>query len=215
MIDHWPLMGLRLTIGDVELRLPDDQELAQLADVAARGVHAPGDRPFLNAWTDGTPAEAARRFVQRHWGHRAEWTPQRWELELAVFHDGRPVGCQGMWASDFATVREVTTGSWLGMEHHGQGIGTRMRGAVLGLAFAGLGSEFAMSMSFEDNHAPLGVSRKFGYRPDGITRDALHGKVMVSRRLRLSRQDWESGNPEPVMITGLDPCRELFGLTGD
>jgi RimJ/RimL family protein N-acetyltransferase len=40
---------------------------------------------------------------------------------------------------DFAVLREVHTGSWLGQRYQGQGLGTEMRSAVLHLGFAGLG----------------------------------------------------------------------------
>jgi RimJ/RimL family protein N-acetyltransferase len=211
LIDHWPLLGLRVRTARLELRLPNEEELAELADVAAEGVHEPGDRPFLRPWTHGSPAERARSVVQVHWRRRAEWTPQGWALDLVVFRDGRPVGVQDMWAEDFRTLREVATGSWLGLKHQGQGIGTEMRAAALHLAFAGLGAEYARSASFVHNPAPLAVSRKLGYQPDGITRDILDGQVVVSQRLRLSRADWESRERPEVTISGLESCRWQFG----
>lgn len=59
-------------------------------------------------------------------------------------------GLQEMRAVDFAVTREVATGSWLGRRFHGKGIGTEMRGAVLYLAFAGLGARYARSSVFVD-----------------------------------------------------------------
>jgi RimJ/RimL family protein N-acetyltransferase len=214
LIDHWPLKGLRVNTADLELRLPTEDELAELADLAARGVHPPNSRPFLTPWTDLPPAERARHVVQSHWHRLGAWTPQDWALELAVFHHGRPVGIQEMRAQDFTIRREVTTGSWLGLEHQGRGIGTEMRSAILHLAFAELGCVEATTASFTDNLASLGVSRKFGYRPDGITRDILHGRVVVSQRLRLSQQEWELTDHPQVTVSGLQGCVELFG-SGD
>ncbi|MQA78877.1 MAG: GNAT family N-acetyltransferase [Streptosporangiales bacterium] len=211
MMDHWPMKGLRVTTARLEMRLPTEDELAELAEVAARGVHPPGSRPFLSPWTDQPPAAQARHVIQQHWGRLGEWTPGDWALELAVFHEGRAVGIQDMRAEEFPIRREVITGSWLGLEHQGRGIGTEMRAAILHLAFAELGCQSATTMSFDDNLASLGVSRKFGYRPDGITRDVLDGKVVVSQRLRLSRDDWESTDRPPVTVTGVRPCLELFG----
>ncbi|MGW3043705.1 GNAT family N-acetyltransferase [Kitasatospora sp. NPDC001159] len=116
-----------------------------------------------------------------------------------------------MRAQDFAVRREIDSGSWLGLEHQGLGIGTEMRAAMLHLAFAELGALSATSASFSDKHSALAVSRKLGYRPDGITRHTLDGRVVESRRLRLSREDWQ-GPPVPVTVTGLTAaCRELFG----
>jgi len=213
LIDHWPLVGLRVRTDRLELRLPTDDELAELADLAARGVHRPDERPFLTPWTDLPPRELARGVVQRHWRDRGLWTPYQWTLELAVFAHGRPVGVQQMRARDFAVLREVKSASWLGLEHQGRGVGSEMRAAMLHLAFAGLDAEHAVTESFTDNPAPLAVSRKLGYRPDGISRDVLDGQVRVSQRLRLTRRDWATSDRPAVTVEGLDDrCRELFGL---
>lgn len=91
--------------------------------------------PFLVPWTARPPAEVARSVVQRHCQQLGEWSPEKWSLDLAVFRDGVPVGRQNIRARDLAVTREVSTGSWVGKRHHGQGIGTEMRAAVLHLAF--------------------------------------------------------------------------------
>lgn len=212
LTDHWPLLGLRVRTARLELRLPAEEELAALADLAARGVHEPGERPFLRPWTDLPPAERAREVTQRHWRRRGTWTPRDWILDLVIFENGRPVGVQELAARDFATLREVSTGSWLGRDHQGKGIGTEMRSAALHLAFAGLNAAEATTASFTDNAAPLRISRKLGYRPDGITRDVLHGRPVVSQRLRLTRTDWELTDRPQVTIDGLEPCLGQFGL---
>ena len=212
LAEHWPLLGLRIQVGAVELRLPTDAELAGLADVAASGIQKAGARTFLTPWTDLPPAERARFVVQDAWENRGRWTPDRWSLNLAVFADGLPVGMQDLRASSFGLLREVATSSWLGLGHQGSGIGTAMRHAVLHLAFAGLSASDATTASFVDNPAPLGVSRKLGYTDDGITRDLLHGAVVVSQRLRLTRERWAALDRPPVTITGLEPCLPLFGL---
>ncbi|GAA0357698.1 GNAT family protein [Microbispora corallina] len=211
LIDHWPLLGLRLRTGRLELRLPDEEELAELADVAAKGVHEPDRRPFLRPWSDLPPAERAREVVQRHWRRRGSWTPRDWSLDLTVFEDGHPVGIQQVGAQDFGILREVRTGSWLGLEHQGRGIGRSMRSAVLHLAFAGLGASEATTMSFADNPAPLRISRRLGYRPDGIARDIVDGEAVVTERLRLTRSDWELTDRPEVSVAGLGPCLALFG----
>jgi RimJ/RimL family protein N-acetyltransferase len=114
-----------------------------------------------------------------------------------------------MGARQFAVLREVRTTSWFGHTHHGQGYGTEARTALLHLAFAELGAEAALSEVFQDNHASQAVSRKLGYRPDGISRDALHGEAVVSDRLRLTRADWRQSND--VRVEGLESCRSFFG----
>jgi len=118
-------------------------------------------------------------------------------------------------AHDFAVLREVATGSWLGLEHQGEGIGTEMRAAVLHLAFAGLGAVSAISGAFSDNGASLGVSRKLGYAADGITREVRRGQAATTQRLRIDARAWRRNQTVPVTIDGLEPCLPMFGLSGD
>lgn len=216
LTDHWPLRGLRVRTGRLELRLPDEEELARVAETAARGVHPPDARPFLTPWTDRPPRELARYVVQRHWARLGAWTPADWALELVVFADGEPVGIQDVRAADFAVRREVVSGSWLGLAHQGHGYGREMRAAMLHLAFAGLGAESAASLSLLDNPASAAVSRALGYREDGITRDARDGRPVTSQRYRLSRADWSAAPARlPATVEGLTPsCLELFGAAG-
>ncbi|MFJ8623373.1 GNAT family N-acetyltransferase [Kitasatospora sp. NPDC093550] len=215
LIDHWPLAGLRVASPRLELRLPTEGELAQVAGLAARGVHPPRERPFLTPWGELPPAERARHVLQMHWRSLGRWTARDWTLSLAAFHEGRAVGVQVVRAEEFGIRREFSSGSWLGLEHQGRGLGTEMRAAVLHLLFDGLGARFATSVAFTDNHASLAVSRKLGYREDGIERDVLDGRVVESRRLRLSREDWARHARVPVDVTGLtDACRAMVGATG-
>ncbi len=190
LIDHWPLAGLRVTTPRLELRLPNDEELAALADLAADGVHAPDRMPFTVPWSDAPGPRRARSVVQYHcWLRRCDWTPDDWSLNLAVFRDGRPVGTQELSGRDFGVLGVVGSGSWLGLRHQGQGVGTEMRAAILHLAFAGLGAREAVTAAFEDNARSRGVSRRLGYAPDGVCRVVSRGRPATLRRLRLARAD--------------------------
>lgn len=68
---HWPLCDLRLRTERLELRLPTDDDLRTLAEVALTGVHDPDEMPFCTPWTrqpDGTRIhviEGRRRVEQR------------------------------------------------------------------------------------------------------------------------------------------------------
>ncbi len=210
---NWPLTGLRLRTSRLELCWPTPADLEALAALAFEGVHDPAVQPFMVAWTDAPPAERARSVLQYHWRQWGSWTPEDWTMDLVVSLDGQVVGTQGMTGRNFAVCREVATGSWLGRQHHGQGIGTEMRAAVLALAFDGLGAEYATSAAFSDNPASLAVSRKLGYADDGIERLVVRGKPVVSRRLRLDRGTWLARKSVPVEIIGLEPCLPLLGLT--
>ena len=48
----WPLFRLRLATDRLELRPPTDDEVAELARVARRGIHGDDVMPFANGWTD-------------------------------------------------------------------------------------------------------------------------------------------------------------------
>ena len=123
LVRLWPAAGVRVRSGDLELRWIDDELLLDLAAVAARGVHDPGTMPFEHPWTRGTPDEVARSVLAYQWDARARVSPSKLVLELGVLADGVPVGVQGLVADDWHVLRRAQTGSWLGIEHHGRGIG--------------------------------------------------------------------------------------------
>jgi RimJ/RimL family protein N-acetyltransferase len=211
LTDVFPAYGLVLRTPRLELRLPSPEQLAALGELAAEGVHDPALMPFTVAWTDLAPVPRARAVVQHHWEVLSRLGPDRWTLAFAVLAGGEPAGFQDVTGADFAVTREVATGSWLGLRHHGRGIGTEMRAAVLHLAFAGLGAGWATSAAATDNPASLAVSRKLGYAEDGVERVAVRGVVSEHVRLRLSRAAWETHRSVPVTIGGLDACRDLLG----
>jgi RimJ/RimL family protein N-acetyltransferase len=208
----WPLLDVRLTTPSVTLRCRDDDELATLARLAAGGVHGPSERPYLVPWTEGIPDQTARHVVQQHWRRRGEWSVTAWALELGVFRDDQPVGIVALRGRDFPELREVKTESWLGLDHHRQGLGTAARSALLHLAFDGLGAERAVTEVFQDNVGSQGVSRRLGYRHDGVSHDVRDGEVVISDRLRLDREDWYGADRVEVDVSGLAPCLPFFGL---
>jgi RimJ/RimL family protein N-acetyltransferase len=211
LTDVWPLFGLVLRTPRLELRLPSLEQLAALAELAGQGVHDRAEMPFLVPWTDLPPGPRGRSVMQYQWRQWGELSPERWTLEFAVLAGGEPVGIQGVGGTEFAVTREVHTGSWLGRRHHGRGIGTEMRAAVLHLAFAGLGADWAVSSALSGNAASIGVSRKLGYADDGISVQAVRGQRRTDHRFRIDRQTWAARQTVPVEIEGLEPCRELLG----
>ncbi|MEU5101551.1 GNAT family protein [Streptomyces sp. NPDC021354] len=208
---YWPPFGLRLTTPRLELRLPDLALLDEMAALAATGVHDPAEMPFSIPWTDAPPEQVGRSSFQHLLGTIAEWRPEKWNMSLVVLREGKVVGRQDLFATDFAVTREAETGSWLGLAHQGQGIGTEMRAAVAHLAFEGLGARSVISGAMVENARSLAVSRRIGYRPDGIEVLSVRGQARTIQRLRLERADWEAHRAVPVRVTGLEPCLELFG----
>lgn len=181
LVDLWPIYRVRITTPRLQLRLPTESELAELADVAGKGVHNLPERPFLTPWTEGGPLDRARFVLREHWENLAGWAVDRWALDLGAYtRDNQPPGMVSIRARDFAVVREVTTSSWLGLPHHGSGFGTEAWLGLLELAFGHLDAEAALTEVFQDNLASQRVSRRLGYEPDGISRDA-RGTEVASR----------------------------------
>ena len=197
----------------LELRLPDEAELRALVGVAEAGVHPPEEMPFEVAWTDGIGKPGfAESFIGFHLGLREAWAPEAWSLDLGVFADGEPMGCQGMRAVRFIETRRVVTGSWLGRRYQGRGYGTEMRAAVLELAFAGLGADVAVSGHADGNRQSMRVSEKLGYETVGEGFVEPRGYPIRQFELELTRELWAASKRIPVELDGVESSLALFGL---
>lgn len=210
MTDPWPLRGLVLRTPRLELRPDDDPGLHELAALADAGVHPEDEMPFVVPWTRS--ADLGRMVLQYQWRCRAELAPDSWTVNFLVRVDGAVIGTQGLSARSFGVLREVATGSWLGMAHQGRGYGTEMRAAVLVFAFDHLGARTARSAAFVDNVASHAVSRRLGYRTDGTELRVREGAFTTDVRLLLgptgfARPDWE------LQVDGVEPCLALLGAT--
>ncbi|HEY7431255.1 MAG TPA: GNAT family protein [Streptosporangiaceae bacterium] len=209
----WPLFGLRLRCREVTLRLVRESDLPHLA--ASR----PDDyehHPRAEMFDGLDPGENGRRLTcQEYWRSLGTWSPSSWCLDLAVEQDGAVVGVQSLEGEDFPVVRTVDSGSWLIPPVRGRGIGVAMRTAVLGLAFDHLGAVAAISSTTDDNAASLGVSRRIGYRDNGVSlNNSGHGPIELTH-LRLTAGQWRaSGLGRDVTVAGFEPCRPWFGLAG-
>lgn len=84
LVDLWPIYRVRITTPRLQLRLPTESELAELADVAGKGVHNPTERPFLTPWTEGGPLDRARFVLREHWANLAGWAVDRWAFDFGV-----------------------------------------------------------------------------------------------------------------------------------
>jgi RimJ/RimL family protein N-acetyltransferase len=202
-----PLTRLRLHTPRLELRLATIKELRQLYQVAAAGIHDHDFMPFEFAWTDDLEEEA---FLDYHASRLAESRPDDWRLELVAFHDGQPVGVQGITGRDFGATRAAGTGSWLGRPWQGRGLGTEQRTAALTFCFDVLGAERAISGALAGNEASLGVSRKLGYEQVGTSTVSPRGTPVAHADLVLERSRFRPA--VPVQIAGFD--RDLLAWFG-
>ena len=154
---------------------------------------------------------STQKSLRAYWQAQGQWSAQDWVLQLVVVVDGERVGLQALEGKDFAVRRTVDSYSWLVPSVRGQGVGKRMRAAVLELAFAHLGAEVAVSEAWEDNAASLGVSRSLGYRDNGIELHRRGSGPGRMQRLLLERAAWRP--PEPVTVAGLEACLPLLGIS--
>jgi RimJ/RimL family protein N-acetyltransferase len=206
----WPLFDLVVRTPRLEWRLPRDEDFADLIAMVDAGIHDPDLMPFTHPWTDQEPAARALSAAQHWWRARALWSVDDWAFTGAVFVEGRPVGVQGMLAKQFRIVRSVESGSWLGQDHQGQGLGREMREAMLHLAFAGLGAQEALSGAFEDNAPSLATSRAVGYVENGEALMSRRDEAARIVRFRLDRATWEGRRRDDIEIAGLESCRHMF-----
>lgn len=168
--------------------------------------------PFGFAWTDQPQPQLERSSMQYWWATRANWKPEAWILDFGVWLDGVLVGTQGLKGENFQVMRTVGTGSWLGLAHQRQGIGTAMRSAVLSFAFDHLGARIATSSAFRDNVSSQGVSRALGYVENGIEWMAPRGVPREMVRYLMTAEMWRSRERALVSVSGLDECRAMFGI---
>lgn len=207
---YWPLFDLRIMTQRIEIRLPNDEELAELAHLASKGIHDPATMPFLHPWTDEPSPALERGLMQWGWRHRAEWSPNHWTFNGAVFVGDEVVGVQSLMADQFAVERTVKTGSWLGRAHQGQGIGREMRSAILSFAFETLGAREALSGGFVDNEVSLRVSRALGYEESGRRTIDRRGQPAEMMEFRLDVAKWRQSARTVTQVAGFQVCRDFF-----
>lgn len=206
-----PLLGLRITAGPVELRGITDDLLGPLAELAMRGIHDEGSMPFETPWTRTTDVDMPRQYAQFHWRVRADFSVEKWLMPLAVLWEGQLAGTQGLTARNYLVTRTGVTGSWLGREFQGRGIGTAMRQVMCAFAFDCLDAECITSSANMDNPASLAVSRKVGYQDNGLDITCIEGKSVESRRFILKPADLIRF-PQALTVIGLPEFRHSIGL---
>ena len=211
----WPPFDLEVRTPRLTLRPITDDVAVELAALAARGIHDPGFMPFAMPWTRAESPRLERQALQFYWRCRAELSPAAWNLNFGVVVDGAVVGTSGIVATDFTRLRQFETGSWLGRDHQGRGLGTEMRLATLTLGFVGFGAELALTGAWHDNRPSLGVTRRLGYREQGWRR-ALRDAERPDRLLgfEMPRAHFEAHlRRDDIELVGVEAVRELLEIT--
>jgi RimJ/RimL family protein N-acetyltransferase len=211
---YWPLFDLEVRTPRLAMLPIDDDRAVQLAALAAKGIHDPGFMPFAMPWSRSESPVLERRALQYFWRCRAETSPASWNINFAVVVDGTVVGTTGLVATDFGRMRQFETGSWLGREHQGRGIGKQMRVATLALGFDGFGAEWATTGAWHDNGPSLGVTRSLGYTEVG-TRRQLRDDTAPDRLVgfEMPRAHYEGAlRRDDIELVGVEPVKQLLEI---
>ena len=209
----WPPFGLNISCGPVTLSPVRDADIPELDALVHGGIHPPTEMPFYFPWTGGSPGEVRLRLMQYHLAKRAAMSPASWTLETTVRFDGEAVGCQSISTTDYIVTKTGETGSWLAMKHHGRGIGTLMRQTLCTFMFDHLDAAEITSGAFVDNPASLAVSRKVGYKENGLTRlKRRDGEMALNQKLVLTAEALNRPECE-LKVEGVSDLREFLGLT--
>lgn len=212
---YWPLFDLVVTTPRLTLRYPDDELLIELVAVAARGIHDPATMPFGIPWTDLESPEFEREALKFHWRSKAEVSPTNWRIPLVVIVDGEVVGASDIVTADYAVLRSFETGSWLGREFQGQGIGKEMRLATLTLGFDGFGAVEATTGAWADNARSLGVTTSLGYTYRGVRRAVRRDRPDDQVSYAMDRDHFATLRRDDIVVDGAADCFDLLGIPAD
>ena len=201
----WPLMSLEVSTPILTLHYITDDLGAELAQLAAEGVHDPAAMPFSTPWTDAPSPELKPNTLRFYWRNRADTTVEHWDLNLAVIVDGAVVGMCSVEADMFATRRSAETGSWLGRRHQRQGIRREMRHAFAKTVVAQTAACFAHSFAKTPNWSAFSLvtsSQSIDCFSGCAGRAGLDELVgLLDRHLRDERRGLQHGG---LHLAGLD-----------
>lgn len=211
MADVWPLADLQVVTPRLVLRYVTDEVGEQLAALAAKGIHDPATMPFSEPWTDVPSPQLERNALQFYWRNRAELSPARWNLDLAVLADDEVVGMCSVHAEAFAQNRSLTTGSWLGRAYQGRGLGKEMRQAALHLIFAGFDADVALTRAWHDNAASLAVTRSLPYVETGTTVEIRRDRPDTMLTFEMTSGRWATVRRGDIRLVGIEAVRTQLG----
>lgn len=215
LAEHFPAFALEVRTPRLTLRFPDDGDLVDLAELGTRGVHPPDQMPFTVPWTRVPVPFQQRNTIQFFWQQRLTLQGDVPSITLVTVVEDEIVGTQGLMTSSWKGTRTIETGSWLGLEFQGRGIGKEMRLAALHLAFDGFGAERCVTSAYADNPSSIAVTEALGYRPNGTMLTARDGAPTELVHYTMDRADFDAIRRDDIEIVGADPVVQLFGTERD
>ncbi len=212
LAEIWPFYGLIVKTERLEMRVPLEGELVELAKVA-RVIQPEGEQPYQWPWMYEPSPKMELELFRQCRKNFVHWDRDDWKFELGVFLDGKPIGIQTLLARNFKITKRVEHGAWLGLEYHSQGYGTEARIAMLELVFERMGALEAHSDYLEGNKKSAGVSYKLGFVDNGKEYAEHCGEQVIRHYVTLTREVWQkSMHPSGASITGYEPCLEWMGI---
>jgi RimJ/RimL family protein N-acetyltransferase len=202
----FPLFQLKIKSEQLELRLANEEEIGELADLAFKNILPKEQSHFFTTdWSQNTD-DFQLKFVEHHWQKRFQWSVENWQFLSIIFLDNNPIGVMELASiNDFRKTRSVITGSWLLTEYQGQGLGRQARAMILSFAFNELQAEICRSAAHKDNYLSNKVSSSLGYQLDGT--DSVHG-VDDMVRYKLNKENWL--DDLSVQVEGFEICKQMF-----
>ncbi|WP_445168965.1 GNAT family N-acetyltransferase [Mycolicibacterium sp. Dal123E01] len=213
MAHLWPLFDLQVVTPRLVLRYVSDALSARLAALAAKGIHDPATMPFSEPWTDVPSPLLERNSLQYYWRNRAEMSVERWNLDLAVLVEESVVGMCSVHAEGFPQNRSLTTGSWLGLAHQGQGLGKELRQAALHLIFTGFDADVAVTRAWHDNAASLGVTHSLPYTETVRTVEDRRDRPDIMVGFAMTPERWATVRRDDIRLVGIEAVRAQLGTT--
>ncbi|MHA7860640.1 GNAT family N-acetyltransferase [Tessaracoccus sp. Y36] len=211
--DIFPFMGVSIRCGDLTLSAMTPDDVPALLAVAGRGIVPDGSGyPFLTDWALLPKDQRELSSTQFYFSRWSTAHPGRFELLMVARQGDRVLGAQDLRAADFAVRRTGSTGSWLGREFHGRGIGTRMRQMICAFAFDELGAVEMRTEAYADNPASNRVSQKTGYREFDRARVNRLGEAATEVRYKLTREQLTRPE-EPISHGGGQALRRFLGIS--
>ena len=198
----------------LELRIPNEDEIVKLAELASGGVHKAGKEYYNADWLRvqfPNNKEILSLWIQKD---LKNWDIDNWSFLFAAFYQKTPIGMQHIFSKNFVKTRTFGTGVWLGLEYQGQGFATEMGQVVLYLGFEIFGAKEAYAGVWKKNKASLQLLNKLGYIYNGRYIELLNDKPEVNIRMRLTRDVWKKKRLNNIIVEGINKeFLELFGLS--
>lgn len=213
LVDIFPPFGLRITAGDLTLRILRDEDLPAYTALLREPIFEDESSDLVFPWYAVDVEERVRSSVLFQWRLRSQLSAEDWTISFGVFVGDRLIGMQDLSGKQFALRRTIGSGSWLTLGEHGKGYGKLMRQAALVAAFDHLGAQRAESEAVVGNVRSYGVSRGVGYMDNGTEVIEENGQRKVLQRFVVTPERFRRPKV-PVQVTGLTAeLRERLGAT--